>query len=274
MILRYLTRYHDPYDRSLPPIGSVVTIASPHRGTDLATLGVAVRDHLPGGLALGGLRELSRWTGIGRLDDLPYRDPALDQLAVGSDLLAELGRDWDAALAAGASGPLAMGTRLLTIGASGDLIVPVSRSGQPTGRLGAVNLDLHLTDDGEVVTHRVLPGGHGGVLTTEAVREVTWRFLAGQELVDSPGHGATLASGLHASALASAALGVRTHDLAGTAAVARRGVRLVAPPPELPVTPEGSTGPDESGSSAESGSRDHRSPLVRRLDDRASGPAP
>jgi hypothetical protein len=26
------------------------------------------------------------------------------------------------------------------------------------------------------------------VLETEALREVTWRFLAGQEVIDSPGH--------------------------------------------------------------------------------------
>jgi hypothetical protein len=244
VVLRYLTRHHDPYDRRLPPIGSVVTIASPHRGTDVASLALAARDHLPGGLVLGGLHALSRWTGVGPLGGLPYRDPALEQLAVGSDLLAELGRDWDAALTAGPAGPLAMGTRLLTIGGRGDLVVPISRSGQPTGRVGPVALDLHLHDEGGRVDHRVLPGGHSAVLETEAVREVTWRFLAGQEVVDSPGHGATWASGLHASALSSAAIGVRVHDLAGTLALVRRGLRLVVP------RPDGDGGPDDGSALA------------------------
>jgi hypothetical protein len=246
VILRYLTRYHDPYDTSLPPVGAVVTVASPHRGTDVASLGRAARDHLPGGLVLGGLHALSRWAGVGGLGDLPLHEPALEELAVGSPLLRELARDWDAAVAAGPAGPLAMGTRLLTIGGSGDLLVPISRSGQPTGQLGAVNLELHLTDD-RVVEHRVLPGGHSAVLGSEAVREVTWRFLAGQEVVDGPGYAATLASALHASALSSAATAVRTDDLAGTGKLARLGVRLVAP------APGHAGGPDEAP------------PLARRL---------
>ena len=48
---------------------------------------------------------------------------------------------------------------------------------------------------------RVLPGGHGGVLATEALREVVWSFLADREVVASPGLLATGAAGLLAEGL-------------------------------------------------------------------------
>jgi hypothetical protein len=243
VVLRYLTHHHDPYDRSLPPIGAIVTIASPHRGADAATLGVGVRDHLVLGTGLAGLRAISGRFGWG-LERTPFRHAALDQLAVGSDLLDELGRDWDAALAAGPAGPLAMGTRVLTIGGRGDLVVPISRSGQPTDRLGRVTIDPRVTHDDPVVAHRVLPGGHRAVLGTEAVREVVWRFLAGEEVVASPGHLATWASAQHASALGITAGAVQLHDLVGMARLAPLRPRSRPSVDELrPGDPADTTGP-------------------------------
>ena len=47
-------------------------------------------------------------------------------------------------------------------------------------------------DDTIVIDHRVLPGSHHGVLDTEAVREIVWRFLAGDEVVASPGRLTTI----------------------------------------------------------------------------------
>jgi hypothetical protein len=229
VVLVYLSRYHDPYDRTLPPIGNVVTIASPHRGTDLANVGVALRDHLAVGLGLLGVREvLDRVDGGPRF---PLRDPVLDDLRVGSPLTDRLAADWSAALAAGPAGPFAMGTRVLTIGAAGDQVVPVVRSGQPTPRGLVSGFDLDLTADG-VVEHRVLPGGHEAVLNTEALREVVWRFLAGEEVVASPGHGRTWSSALQAGSLYLLAGGIQAHDLHGTVRGVAQGARmLIGPPP-------------------------------------------
>jgi hypothetical protein len=232
VVLVYLSRYHDPYDRSLPPIGSVVTIASPHRGSDLANVGVALRDHLVIGLGLLGVRQvLDRFDGAPRF---PLRDPVLDDLRVGSALTDRLASDWAAALEAGPAGPFAMGTRVLTIGAAGDQVVPVVRSGQPTSRGLVTSFDLDLTAD-VVVDHRVLPGGHEGVLHTEALREVVWRFLAGEEVVASPGHARTWSSALQSGSLYLLAGGIQAHDLRGTVRGVVQGARTLVGPP----SPEG-----------------------------------
>ncbi len=228
VVLVYLSRYHDPYDRTLPPIGSVVTIASPHRGSDLANVGVALRDHLVIGLGLLGARQLfDRVDGAPRF---PLRDPVLDDLRVGSALTDRLAADWAEALAAGPAGPFATGTRVLTIGAAGDQVVPIVRTGQPTPRGVVSRLDLDLTAD-DVVDHRVLPGGHEAVLRTEALREVVWRFLAGEEVVASPGHGRTWSSALQAGSLYLLAGGIQAQDLRGTVRGVAQGARTLVDPP-------------------------------------------
>jgi murein DD-endopeptidase MepM/ murein hydrolase activator NlpD len=232
VVLRYLTRYHDPYDRTLPPIGAVVTVAAPLRGSDVASLGTALRDHSLAGPIVTGVREVLVRTGLPG-GQLPLHHRALDDLAVGSELLDELAREWDAALAASGSGPLAMGTRVLTIGGRGDLVVPIMRSGQPTARLGPVNVALHLTHDEPAVTHRVLPGGHSAVLSTEAVREVVWRFLADQDVVESPGHLATWASAAHAGGLQLVSGSLRLHELIESV---RRPLQRTRTPPTAPLT--------------------------------------
>ena len=191
-ILWYLAVHHDPYDPSLPPIGHVVTIGSPLRGSDLAVAGEVLGDDvLFGGLAEGVQRPWS-----GGSPRLPLDAPAIGQLATGSRETARLTEAWEAALQAGAAGPLATGTRVLTIAGSRDLVVTPHRAQQPGSDIARQGSSGRYEHDGEVVVdHRVLPGGHGSVLETEAVHEVTWRFLAGEEVVDSPGRVGTVLGG-------------------------------------------------------------------------------
>lgn len=197
VLLHYLVHHHDPYDPALPQIGHVVTIASPLRGSDLASLAAALDDHS----TLGPLAESLRSrvaAGDSRFADEAGRlylgAPAIDQLRVGSALLGELATGWAAALGAGPAGPLATGTRILTIGGAGDQVVAAARSRQPWSAPTSGAEDTTLE-------HRILPGNHSGVLATEAVREVVWRFLAGEEVVDSPGRLATFASTQHGRTL-------------------------------------------------------------------------
>ena len=199
VILHYLLDHHDPYDPSLPPIGHVVMIGSPLRGSDLAVVGEVLGQDLLLGSVAEGVR--------GRLGPaaqrLPLDAPAIGELASGSDPTSRLARSWERALRAGTAGPLATGTRVLTVGGSRDLVVTPHRTRHPATHDSAHGLSgtlVHLPGtisiaDGPVVDHRVLPGGHGSVLETEAVREVTWRFLAGEEVVTSPGHAATVIGG-------------------------------------------------------------------------------
>lgn len=184
VILHYLLEHHDPYDRSLPPIGHVVMIASPLRGSDLAVAGEVLGDDvLFGGLADGVRR--SSWPGSAQL---PLDAPAIGQLATGSRQIAALTDAWETALLAGPAGPLATGTRVLTIAGSRDLVVTPHRAQQPGTTASLHGYSGRFERDGAVVVdHRVLPGGHSSVLETEAVREVAWRFLAGEEVVPSPG---------------------------------------------------------------------------------------
>jgi hypothetical protein len=172
VIMTYLLQRHDPFDVGLPPIGHVITIASPLEGSDLARAGVALVDAPTVGLLLRGA-----WDAAGSIPgvvgatarSLGPDAPALRDVATASDALDDLASGWSDALAAVEAGALATGTRVLNIVASLDALV------------GADRAALDAAD------RRVLPGTHEGVLATEAVREVIWSFLAGREVVASPG---------------------------------------------------------------------------------------
>ena len=193
VIAYYLLHLHDPFDVALPPIGHVVTVASPLDGSDLARAGVALVDAPVAGPALR-----SAWDAAGSIPgivgetarSLEPDAPSLRDVATASPLLDDVAHAWHSALAQSGTGPLSTGTRVLNIVASLDALVGADRAA---------------LDDAE---RRVLPGTHEGVLDTEAVREVVWRFLAGREIVASPGRltthtGAWYGTGLTAvSALA------------------------------------------------------------------------
>ncbi len=197
-IAHYLLHLHDPYDRTLPPIGHVVTIASPLEGSDLARLAAALDTNGATGPALRGTLGLLAGTS-GPLAAAGALDPGsrtVDDLATGSDPLAALADAWGVERAAGAAGAFATGTRWLSIAGSTDPVVTAHRAALP----GAAS------PDGAVpaAERRVLPGGHSGVLATEAVREVVWRFLADRDVVAGPGRlttagGALLGQGLLAA---------------------------------------------------------------------------
>jgi hypothetical protein len=185
VIVRYLLEHHDPYDRSLPPIGHIVTIGAPLRGSDLAVVGQVLDDDI----LFDGFGERDGHRTHPGADLLPLSAPAIDELARGSGDLRELGQAFEQALADPAAGPLAMGTRMLTIGGSRDLVVNPHRAQRPTDDVLALVPDDPFEAEGGIrVDHRVLPGTHASVLETEAVREVTWRFLAGEEVTTSAGH--------------------------------------------------------------------------------------
>jgi murein DD-endopeptidase MepM/ murein hydrolase activator NlpD len=211
VIAHYLLHLHDPFDRTLPPIGHVVTIASPLEGSDLARTGLALLGVPGAGRALHGA-----WETAGGLPgivgetarSLSPDAPSLTDVATGSEALRELALAWDEARALGSAGPLATGTRVLSIVASLDLLV------------GADRASLEDAD------RRVLPGTHDGVLASEAIREVIWHFLAGREVVQSPGHLASVAGGLYGTALTIM-----------SAVVGDRAAALDLPLPPLPLSP-------------------------------------
>lgn len=159
--LHYLLHHHDPLDPELPPIGNVVTIASPLGGADLARALVDGAQDPVGRLLLETVARM--------VPDHDPTSPAIRDLAVGSDVLTALSDQWDEAARAPHRSPLATGTRVLTLGGQVDLVVPEHRS------------DL----DG--APHVVLPGTHDGVRRTEAVRIAVREFLAGRPTPGEPG---------------------------------------------------------------------------------------
>lgn len=191
VIAYYLLHLHDPFDRTLPPIGHVVTVATPHEGSDLARAGVALLDNPGLGVAARSAWSLAgtRSGAVGATArSLTPDAPALRDLATGSELLVELDAAWSALYAGGSGrGALATGTRVLSVVASRDALVGADRAAA-----GGTQ-------------RRVLPGTHEGVLATEAVREVVWHFLAGREVVASPGHLSTLVGTMTGTGLSYAA---------------------------------------------------------------------
>ena len=186
VILYYLTHLHDPYDPELPTIGRVVTIGAPHEGSYLATTARLVRAQP----VLGGAVEFVRGMipaggGVTAREQVDLEAPAVDQLTPNSRFLHDYERAWAGALSAGPAGPLAMGTEVLTIAGGTDVVVDSRSAHLPD----PIAWPFEVDPDGPppIAAHDVsrstsLPGGHGGVLRTEAVREATWRFLAGQEV--------------------------------------------------------------------------------------------
>jgi murein DD-endopeptidase MepM/ murein hydrolase activator NlpD len=211
VIAHYLLHLHDPFDITLPPIGHVVTVASPLEGSDLARAGLALLD-VPGAGRLlhgawgvaGGLPGIAGDTARSLVPDAP----ALADLATGSETLRGVALAWDEARASDGAGPLATGTRVLSIVASTDALVGADRAAL------------------DAVERRVLPGTHEGVLATEAIREVIWHFLAGREVVQSPGYLAGVAGGMYGTALT-----------ISSAIAGDRSAVLDLPLPPLPVSP-------------------------------------
>ena len=105
------------YDRSLPPVEHLVTLATPHEGAPLAGLLRDLRtETFTGRLALSGLSEVAERNGA----VLDPEAKSVKQLAPGSDLLVDL-----------AGEDVAYGTRILALGIANDLVVPADHSDYP-----------------------------------------------------------------------------------------------------------------------------------------------
>ncbi|GIU87269.1 MAG: hypothetical protein KatS3mg009_1784 [Acidimicrobiia bacterium] len=151
VVLAFLKLLYDPDDPTLPPIGNVVTIASPLEGAPLASYLVERLDPARAGHLAVVLAEA---VAGGRFPD-PHA-PAIADLAEESDLMRRL-RD----------APLPDDVRLTTIGSLWDVVVPA---------------DLATTDG---ATHTVVDTGspldaHGGVTAHARTLRVVRAALEGR----------------------------------------------------------------------------------------------
>ena len=108
----FLSHLYQPADRSLPPLGNVVTLSSPHQGAPLATVSRQLDRSLVGGRVLEGVHAVA---------DLPPADSAaLRDLAEGSPLMRHL---WDHGVPDHVD--------FTTIGAPEDVVVPANHIAVP-----------------------------------------------------------------------------------------------------------------------------------------------
>jgi len=118
----FLTHLYDPADRTLPPVGNIVTLSSPHQGAPLATVSRQLDHSLTGGRVLEAVEAVG---------DVPPADSAaVRDLDEDSPLMQHL---WDH----GAPDHV----DFTTIGAPEDAVVPAGRIGVPgaTETVQAVN---------------------------------------------------------------------------------------------------------------------------------------
>jgi hypothetical protein len=144
----YLARVAKAWAPGLPQVDHLITFSSPHDGAPLADAEDRLSDSLIGQGIVEGLKHLSEGGA-----PFPHPDaPAIEQLAPGSDLLADLG-DQD----------LLYGTRALALAIPNDVVVPADRA----------RLDEE--------TSRIVPpeglNGHEAILTSEAARGMAYAFL-------------------------------------------------------------------------------------------------
>jgi len=132
----------DAHDPRLPPIGAVVTLASPHHGSDIATA-LAMTGHT----ALGDFAQRAAHVALPAAVD--PRSTSVRQLSQTSTFLADLNRR-----------PLPHGIRFTSIAGRDDLVVPSIR----THLKGATNVTVSLPRS--FTEHGDLPGW------TQASREM------------------------------------------------------------------------------------------------------
>ncbi len=118
----FLSHVYRAGDRTLPPLGNVVTLSSPHEGAPLATAGRRIRATTLGRAALDAIEEVSTFP--------PPSSPAVQELAEGSPLLDHL---WDQGVPEHFD--------VTTIGATEDVVVPATNISVPgaTETVAAVN---------------------------------------------------------------------------------------------------------------------------------------
>ncbi len=135
-----LANEFDGLDPELPQVSSLVTLGTPHQGTDLATAARMLGATTVGKGVADGVSLVTPWG---------LRDPSVEQLSETSTFIRDLNRR-----------PLPDGVHATAIGAKGDLIVPAGHTGFDGAEHVVVSVPGVFTD------HDRLPG------SDQAEREV------------------------------------------------------------------------------------------------------
>lgn len=166
----YLLVLHDATDPTLPPIGRVVTVASPLEGADSANVIAMGRESSVGRLLIGLLEQ--RMTADGQDEPPAHADmPVIDDLQTDSEVVAAVAEAWDRYRDDPWSSPLATGTDVLTLGSSLDMVVNEHRSDLPGAAHETVG-DIDMED------------AHSNITRDDRTQELLAAHLAGEPLPD------------------------------------------------------------------------------------------
>ncbi len=130
----FMQLVYDPTDRSLPPLGTVATLSSPHQGAPLAQAGLEIRESFLGRTLLDG----AEWAAGGAIP--PSNGVSTRQLAPSSRLMKRL---W--------AKPLPEGFDFTSFGSADDYVVPGTQTLVPGARSLMVNPD-GLSDHSAIVS--------------------------------------------------------------------------------------------------------------------------
>jgi hypothetical protein len=119
----FLSRYYDASDETFPPLGTVVTLSSPHTGAPIATAIGEARETATGRAIVGAVDEAAGGA-VPRSES-----PAVGQLREGSRVTRS------------ASAPLPDHVELTAIGSVDDLVVPANHAGHEGARNVTLNAD-------------------------------------------------------------------------------------------------------------------------------------
>lgn len=145
----FLTHQYDRHPERYPPLTTVVTLASPHRGAPLAATVGALRAAPRTAAALGA---------VDRAGIVPRSDSvAVRQLAEGSDFMRAL---W--------ANPLPSHLSFVSVGGTDDVVVPADR--------------IHVDGATEIVVAVDGPVDHSAIVADERAMDVVRRALAGRPL--------------------------------------------------------------------------------------------
>jgi hypothetical protein len=128
VVERFLRFEYDASDPSFPPIGTVVTLASPHEGAPLATSAADLRDHRTTRRALDVLDAIDEH--VDKVPGPPSDATSVGQLAEDSPFMDRL-----------RTAPLPEHIELTTIGGTDDIIVPANRIRVPGATEVVVDVD-------------------------------------------------------------------------------------------------------------------------------------
>lgn len=166
----YLLVLHDATDPTLPPIGRIVTVASPLEGADSADAIVRARDNRVGRMLVDLIERQLTPPGA---DGPPAHGemPVLDDLHTASPVVQAVADAWQRYRDDPWSSPLATGTDVLTLGTTLDPIVNEHRSDLP----GADHVTVWEGDGRHA---------HSDVTRDARTQELLAAYLAGEPLPD------------------------------------------------------------------------------------------